>query len=142
MRDRLNLESIHDRDVACYSISCKNKTNIDVVLQVSIFFRGSASSRTIIFFSGFNSERRKTKTVQSKSENYSLCPQREYSPFGGSPIHPYMCISSQCLLTFSTHAELFHLALCLWRHLEQTVLVFELPIGGIRSQSQFYLHTC
>lgn len=33
MRDRLNLESIHDRDVACYSISCKNKTNIDVVLQ-------------------------------------------------------------------------------------------------------------
>ena len=36
MRDRLNLESIHDRDVACYSISCKNKTNIDVVLQVSL----------------------------------------------------------------------------------------------------------
>ena len=38
MRDRLNLESIHDRDVACYSISCKNKTNIDVVLQVSFFW--------------------------------------------------------------------------------------------------------
>ena len=111
-------------------------------IRMRIGLRVSELSNDHFFFSGFNSERRKTKTVQSKSENYSLCPQREYSPFGGSPIHPYMCISSQCLLTFSTHAELFHLALCLWRHLEQTVLVFELPIGGIRSQSQFYLHTC
>ena len=34
LRDRLNLETIHDRDVACYSISCKNKTNIDKVLKV------------------------------------------------------------------------------------------------------------
>lgn len=33
LKDRLNLEGIPDRDVACYSISCKNKTNIDVVLQ-------------------------------------------------------------------------------------------------------------
>ena len=42
LRDRLNLEGIPDRDVACYSISCKNKTNIDVVLQVMSlpFFKG------------------------------------------------------------------------------------------------------
>ena len=33
--DRLNLEAVQDRDLSCYSISCKNKNNLDVVLQVS-----------------------------------------------------------------------------------------------------------
>jgi len=31
--DRLNLEAVQDRDLSCYSISCKNKNNLDVVLQ-------------------------------------------------------------------------------------------------------------
>lgn len=80
--------------------------------------------------------------MQSKSENYSLCPQRENSLFGDSPIHPYMCISSQCLLTFSTHAELFHLALCLWRHLEQTVLIRAANRWHQQSKPILLLHTC
>ena len=148
MRDRLNLESIHDRDVACYSISCKNKTNIDVVLQVSFFLSETPRQLHVEFhvltniFSGFNSERRKTKTVQSKSENYSLCPQREYShfPTWGFPNSPIYVHLQPVSPNFLHPRRTLSLGLCLWRHLEQTVLVFELPIGGIRSQSQFYLH--
>ncbi|XP_076448031.1 ADP-ribosylation factor-like protein 8A isoform X1 [Babylonia areolata] len=31
--DRMNLSSIQDREICCYSISCKEKENIDITLQ-------------------------------------------------------------------------------------------------------------
>ncbi|XP_053671858.1 ADP-ribosylation factor-like protein 8 [Anopheles nili] len=31
--DRMNLSSIQDREICCYSISCKEKDNIDITLQ-------------------------------------------------------------------------------------------------------------
>jgi len=31
--ERMNLESIKDREICCYSISCKEKDNIDITLQ-------------------------------------------------------------------------------------------------------------
>lgn len=31
--ERLNLASIQDREICCYSISCKEKENIDITLQ-------------------------------------------------------------------------------------------------------------
>ena len=34
LTDKLNLDRIDDREVAVYTISCKNKNNLDVVLQV------------------------------------------------------------------------------------------------------------
>jgi hypothetical protein len=30
-----NLSSIQDREICCYSISCKEKDNIDITLQVN-----------------------------------------------------------------------------------------------------------
>lgn len=30
-----NLSAIQDREICCYSISCKEKDNIDITLQVS-----------------------------------------------------------------------------------------------------------
>ena len=38
LTDKLNLDRIDDREVAVYTISCKNKNNLDVVLQVIFFF--------------------------------------------------------------------------------------------------------
>ena len=31
--DRMNLNAIQDREICCYSISCKEKDNIDITLQ-------------------------------------------------------------------------------------------------------------
>ena len=93
MRDRLNLESIHDRDVACYSISCKNKTNIDVVLQVSIFFRGSASSRTIIFFSvASTASEEKLKLCNRNPKIIHYVPKGSI-PHLGAPQFTHICAS-------------------------------------------------
>jgi ADP-ribosylation factor-like protein 8 len=41
--DRLNLNAIQDREICCYSISCKEKQNIDITLQWLI--RHSKSNR-------------------------------------------------------------------------------------------------
>jgi ADP-ribosylation factor-like protein 8 len=31
--ERLNLSSVSDREICCYSVSCKEKENIDITLQ-------------------------------------------------------------------------------------------------------------
>nr|ADE76986.1 unknown [Picea sitchensis] len=33
LQDQMGLESITDREVCCYMVSCKNSTNIDVVID-------------------------------------------------------------------------------------------------------------
>lgn len=40
---QLNLTAIQDREVCCYSISCKEKSNIDITLQWLIAHSKSAS---------------------------------------------------------------------------------------------------
>uniref|UniRef100_A0AC35TKV9 EOG090X0DLH n=1 Tax=Rhabditophanes sp. KR3021 TaxID=114890 RepID=A0AC35TKV9_9BILA len=39
--DKMNLAQIQDREICCYSISCKDKTNIDITLQWLIQHSGS-----------------------------------------------------------------------------------------------------
>jgi len=41
--EQLDLESIKDREICCYSISCKDKTNIDITLQWLINHSASGS---------------------------------------------------------------------------------------------------
>lgn len=42
--DRMNLNAITDREICCYVISCKEKTNIDITLQWLISHSKSGAS--------------------------------------------------------------------------------------------------
>lgn len=43
--ERMNLSAIQDREICCYSISCKEKDNIDITLQWLIAHSKSGSAR-------------------------------------------------------------------------------------------------
>ncbi|CAF2742093.1 ARL8 [Lepeophtheirus salmonis] len=43
--EKMNLNAVQDREICCYSVSCKEKDNIDLTLQWLIYHSGSGRSK-------------------------------------------------------------------------------------------------